>query len=48
VDPGFMGPKACTIFGPRLGKKYKTTNLKLGVKVNIYLGKKKERNHKKL
>jgi len=38
VDPGFVGAEVCTIFGAILKKKYKITNEKLGMKLNIYLG----------
>ena len=37
-DPGFVGPEAHTILGVVFKKKkYKITNKKLGMKVNIYL-----------
>jgi hypothetical protein len=39
VDPGFVGPEACTSFGALLKKKEcKITITVLGMKMNIYLG----------
>jgi hypothetical protein len=35
VDPGFMGPEVCTIFGALFQKEYKITNKKLSTTLNI-------------
>jgi hypothetical protein len=48
VDPGFMGPKAYTVFGPYLGKRVQNYKFKIRYESEYLFRGKKKRNHKKL